>query len=337
LVDHGMLIISLDFELYWGVQDVMSLEQYRGNLLGVRQAVPKMLELFQEYDIHATWATVGKLFFETKSQLLNNLPSLKPNYENPSYSGYHLISQMGETEEEDRFFYAPSLIKQIASVPHQEIGTHTFSHYYCLEAGQTAEEFEADLQKAVETGNSKGINIQSIVFPRNQVNPVYLKICRDFGLTSYRGNEDSTIYKASSFLENQNSFKRILRLMDAYVNVTGHHIYSLGSLATEPIINLPSSRFLRPYHLKTKRFESLRLKRITDSLTKAAKENKMYHLWWHPHNFGLNLEENLHFLSKIFAHYAQLKRNYGMCSYNMAEAAAILSDFSSKKELQYIQ
>ncbi|MGR5906312.1 hypothetical protein ACT7DI_25465 [Bacillus paranthracis] len=114
--------------------------------------------------------------------------------------------------------------------------------------------------------------------------------------------------------------------MDAYVNITGHHIYSLHTLNTQPIINLPASRFLRPYHSNVKLFEHLRLKRITNSLTKAAKENKMYHLWWHPHNFGMNLEENLQFLSKIFAHYSHLKKQYGMKSYNMNEVAFIISN-----------
>ncbi|MDZ3952353.1 polysaccharide deacetylase family protein [Bacillus thuringiensis] len=325
MLDYGILVISLDFELYWGVQDTMSLEQYRENLLGVRQAIPKMLELFQEYDIHATWATVGKLFFETKSQLLNNMPRVKPNYENLSYSGYHCLSQMGESEEDDPFHYAPSLIKQIALVPYQEIGTHTFSHYYCLEPGQTAREFEADICKAVEIGNINGINIQSVVFPRNQINPHYLAICKKYGIQAYRGNEDSFIYRSSTFRENQTTYKRILRLIDAYLNITGHHIYSLHTLNTQPIINLPASRFLRPYNSNVKIFENLRLKRITNSLTKAAKENKLYHLWWHPHNFGVNLDENLHFLSKIFAQYAHLKRKYGMKSYNMQELISIVS------------
>ncbi|WP_142288662.1 polysaccharide deacetylase family protein [Bacillus thuringiensis] len=332
-MDHGILIVSLDFELYWGVQDTMSLGQYKENLLGVRQAIPKMLELFQAFDIHATWATVGKLFFETKSQLLSNIPLLKPSYENPSFSGYHLISQMGDSEEEDPYYYAPSLIKKIALAPHQEIGTHTFSHYYCLEAGQTDQEFEADICKAVEIGNANGINIQSIAFPRNQINPHYLAVCKKLGIQAYRGNEDSFIYRASSFHENQAIYKRILRLVDAYVNVTGHHIYSLNTLNAHPIINLPASRFLRPYKSNVKIFENLRLKRITNSLTKAAKENKMYHLWWHPHNFGVNLENNIQFLSKILSHYSHLKKQYGMKSYNMKEVAFIIRNSVEKKNL----
>ena len=41
---NGTFIISLDFELNWGVHDVFTLEQYEKNLLGTREAIDKMLE-----------------------------------------------------------------------------------------------------------------------------------------------------------------------------------------------------------------------------------------------------------------------------------------------------
>jgi hypothetical protein len=50
----GALIISLDFELYWGGRDSKTLDRYRENILGVRAAVPAMLALFHKYGIHAT-------------------------------------------------------------------------------------------------------------------------------------------------------------------------------------------------------------------------------------------------------------------------------------------
>jgi hypothetical protein len=45
----GTFIISLDFELHWGIRDVKTVEQYRENLIGVRRAVPAMLATFAEY------------------------------------------------------------------------------------------------------------------------------------------------------------------------------------------------------------------------------------------------------------------------------------------------
>ena len=65
----GTLIVSLDFELFWGMLDVCKLEDYRDNVLGGRKAIPQMLELFEKYGIHATWATVGFLFAENYEEL----------------------------------------------------------------------------------------------------------------------------------------------------------------------------------------------------------------------------------------------------------------------------
>ena len=64
----GTLIVSLDFELFWGMLDVCPLEEYEDHVLGGRQAIPRMLRLFREHDIHATWAAVGFLFAENKEE-----------------------------------------------------------------------------------------------------------------------------------------------------------------------------------------------------------------------------------------------------------------------------
>ena len=103
----GALVISLDFELYWGVRDARSLESYRGNLLAVRRVVPALLNLFQDYDAHATWATVGFLFFETQENLIAGLPSKRPNYTDARLSPYPHIDDIGHDENEDPFTMRP--------------------------------------------------------------------------------------------------------------------------------------------------------------------------------------------------------------------------------------
>jgi hypothetical protein len=60
-------------------------------------------------------------------------------------------------------------------------------------------------------------------------------------------------------------------------------------------------------------------------MSHAAKTNTLYHLWWHPHNFGIHQEKNLNFLEKILQHFRSLESRYGMVSMNMAEAAAEIS------------
>ncbi len=46
------------------------------------------------------------------------------------------------------------------------------------------------------------------------------------------------------------------------------------------------------------------------------------HLWWHPHNFGLHLEQNLAALSRVLDAFADLQRREGMQTLTLAEAAA---------------
>ncbi|WP_409254276.1 polysaccharide deacetylase family protein [Bacillus sp. SCS-153A] len=322
---QGKFIISLDFELYWGVHDVFTIKEYRENLLGAREVIPEMLRLFKEFDIRATWATVGLLFFHTKEELLPFLPEIKPAYFQEYLSPYSKLDEVGPDELKDPYHFASSLVDLIAKHPEQEIATHTFSHYYCLESGQDVNAFEADLLKAVEVAKSKNISLTSIVFPRNQVNEQYLSICKQYNISAYRGNEKSKLYSPVSYKKSQSPLYKILRFIDSYVNLTGHHLYSLSDLPQKPIINLPSSRFLRPYNSTLQFFEPLKLKRIKNSMTKAAKENKIYHLWWHPHNFGQHPKESMEILRKICLHYAYLQETYGMQSMTMDNISRELS------------
>ncbi len=66
-MQYGALVISLDFELIWGVRDQRTIADYGANILGVRRVVPVLLDFFAERNIACTWATVGLLFFATNN------------------------------------------------------------------------------------------------------------------------------------------------------------------------------------------------------------------------------------------------------------------------------
>lgn len=318
----GALVISLDFELYWGVRDKRTLSDCEQNLQGARQVIPAILELFHKYEIHATWATVGFLFCETREELIGTLPNELPDYADPNLSPYRYVlsGALGAREQVDPYHYALSLIRLISSCPHQYIGSHTHSHYYCLEPGQTARTFSEDLAAFKKVARKKGYAPTSIVFPRNQFTPSYLAVCKKHGFTAYRGNERSWMYKAGSSAQNT-LLKRALRLVDAYVNLSGHHAYETLSTSQEGLVDVPASRFLRPYSPRLRWLESIRLKRLQRDLLYAAKNRRLYHLWWHPENFGSHLAENLRVLEQLLQCYAKLRSQYGMQSLSMEEAA----------------
>lgn len=312
-MSKGIFTISLDFELFWGVRDHRTLENYGENIRNVRHVVPRLLELFTKYNIHCTWATVGFLFFNEKNEMTSCLPAERPSYNKMEYDPYPYLEQ---NELEKRYHFAPILIEQIKKTPGQEIGTHTFSHFYTLEKNTTIGQFKSDLRAAIAIANKKGVEIKSIVFPRNQYSDEHIKACLEEGIKIYRGNELSDVYKPIS-RENENILRKGVRFGDAYVNVTGHHCHPIPG-ASE-IINVPASRFLRPYNPKFKILDGLKFRRIRQGLEFAAKHGLIYQLWWHPHNFGKYMDENFDFLEKVLKAYQQLNSKGEIESLNLQE------------------
>ena len=313
----GQFVISLDFELLWGVRDHADKTSYGKNVLGARQAVPQMLALFAQNGIRATWATVGFLFCETRDELFEMSPpeDRRPRYANPVLSNYSYFPEVGRNEAEDPYFFAASLIDKIAQMPGQEVATHTFSHFYALEAGATTDAFAADLEAARSVAAQRGISLHSIVFPRNQYKKDYLDICRAAGLSAWRGNPSSWAYRATDG-QGQTLARRGLRLIDAYSGILGAQTYTPEK---GEFRNVPASQFLRPRAGRLAAAHPAHIATVLRGMTRAAKTGRGYHLWWHPHNFGVNTSENMAALSEIIAHFQRLQGEYGMMSSSMGD------------------
>lgn len=314
----GGFVISLDFELMWGVRASTTIERYGANILGVKTAIPRLLDLFQRYQLKCTWATVGFLFFEDKDALIAATPEVLPRYADPRLSPYPALEAIGQNERDDPYHFGISLLREIKARPGQEIGTHTFSHFFCLQAAIDEVAFSADLKAAVRAAEAEGITLKSIIFPRNQIRAEYLPVCREAGLSVYRGTERHWLYRPAGD-EGEGLVQRGLRLADSYLNLSGRHPAPLsveGGMA-----NLPSSRFLRPFSRRLAAGDTLKKRRILGAMRHAATHGRFFHLWFHPHNFGADQEENFALMEAIAAEAARLRERYGWPSLTMAEAA----------------
>lgn len=314
----GSFCISLDFELMWGVRDKRTVEQYGANILGGREATLEMLDEFHKRRIRATWATVGLLFCETKDEMLASLPALKPSYANAVISNYSYLDEVGENETRDPYYFGASLVDRIRDCPGQELATHTFSHYYCLEPGQTQAQFTDDLDAAIEVAARRGVTFRSIVFPRGQYDESAVAACARRDITIYRGSEAGWMYRPGGRAD-QTLPRRAVRLADTYLSLSGPNTTRAEANGTS--INVGASRFLRPYSRRLSRLEPLRLHRITRAMTHAARHDETFHLWWHPHNLGSDKPENLGALLHILDHFEKLCSEYGMRSCAMEDFA----------------
>ena len=317
----GYLIVSLDFELLWGVHDHETKETFYNQVKGARSVIPKLLDLFSQYNIHATWAMVGMLMADSKDELLDFVPNEVPTYKDTKFSSYQYFDLVGKDEIEDPYHFAASFIDLLSNTNNQEIASHTFSHYYCKSEGQTLSQFAEDMDCAQRMMNRKtGKNATSLVFPRNQYTDEYAKEAAKHGMKCVRGNPKSFAYNGKKLTA------RIVRFLDTYINICGMKCSSINDCIEDGYVNIQASRFFRKYNKKLSIFEPLKISCIKRQMKYAAKNNKIFHLWWHPHNISIHSVKSIEQLHEIFNYYRKLKDKYNFESLTMSEMAQIVNN-----------
>jgi len=311
------LVISLDFEMFWGVAESRTISEYGRNVEGVWEAIPKILSMFQKYDVRATWATVGMLMCRNHAEWREIRPTSYPGYIQPGYSTYELDSM---AKDYPNLFFARPLIEKILTIDGQEVASHTYSHFYCGAEGATPAQFAADLQCARHIAAEIGVTMRSIVFPRNQVLKDFVSEISSIGIDTYRGNPEHRLYRNGHFVPG-GIVGRALRYLDSWVPLTGNH--NARVIKDDGLLNVPASLFLRPCPSNESLLERRRLRRILQSMSNAAENDRICHIWWHPHNFGIETHKNLAFLEKILEHYRYLRDRYGMCSASMGDLSIL--------------
>jgi peptidoglycan/xylan/chitin deacetylase (PgdA/CDA1 family) len=262
-VAQGTLCISIDVELAWGVWDQLSSQYMERCLRLERSIVNRLLALFAEYDVAATWAIVGHL--------------LRPRHDVPADS---LPA-----------WYAPDLVEAIRRAhPRQEIGSHSFAHpcYPDLSAAAARE----DLEAAASAHREYGLPFESFVFPRNLV--AYsallartgLRVCRtvDRGWHMRVARLDARLGRAANLAD------KVLPLRPATV-VPRRGIH-LTEIETSMLLIGRDGlrRLVHPRMLVAKASLGLRA---------AVRRGRVFHLWFHPSNFYYDGETQFEILRRI--------------------------------------
>ena len=170
---RGAMVFSADFEMAWAWRYSKSPPAPAEEMgLKERRNVPRLLELFDQYWIPVTWATVGHLFLE-RCEKKNGVPH--PELRRiPHFENRHWRFDRGDWYDHDPCsdmrtapaWYAPDLLRMIqASSVQHEIGCHTFSHIDFSDV-HCPDEVAADEIRACKTAMaSLGLVPRSMVFP----------------------------------------------------------------------------------------------------------------------------------------------------------------------------
>ena len=81
-MNKGKFVVSLDFEMMWGVRDHRTISSYGENVAAVRKIVPRLIEMADEAGVHLTFGVVGMMMFTGKDELLRHIPDKLPEYKN---------------------------------------------------------------------------------------------------------------------------------------------------------------------------------------------------------------------------------------------------------------
>lgn len=316
-MSHGKFVISLDFEMFWGVEDTQTIAAYGGNVLGEWQAIPRMLARFRAHGVNATWATVGGIMCRDYREWRARRHGKTRHAVKPDP---YADVEDALVKEFPRLFFARPLVERILEADGQELGSHTFSHFYCKAKDATPAGFVDDLARAASLAAEMGVVYRTIVFPRNQISPEFLALLPAAGILVYRGNAQHWLYRNGDAVPGGTA-GRVMRLADAFVPLSGS--CCRREQVDGALVNVPASAFLYAWSAFSGPLMAVRLHRIKQGMTEAARTGSLFHLWWHPHNFGINIEANLAMLEQVLLHYRMLADTYGMESRCMGAFAGM--------------
>jgi peptidoglycan/xylan/chitin deacetylase (PgdA/CDA1 family) len=302
----GSVVLSIDAELAWGFHDADELPADR--VAESRESWLRLLDLLDEYEFPATWAVVGHLLYDSCDG---------DHDDHPTPDGW-FDRDPGTWERRDGEWYGSKLVEAIedADADH-EIASHTFSH---VEMAHTTREIaSAEMRKAVEVAEQRGLSVDSVVFPRNYVG--HRDVLAAYGVTCYRGQKP----RASHYDGRLGSAVKFLGWPTNAVSPT---------LVTPEedeygLINVPASLYLFGYEgrwrtLAERLFGDPVVSMAERGIDRAATEDGVFHMWLHPNN--LTEERDFERLETVLEHAAQVRDETGLSIETMAEVAADLKD-----------
>ncbi len=285
------VVFSIDFELRWGVHDILGADRdaYRAELEGARAVVPRLLAMFSERKVRATWATVGALACADWSEYFRRAPPP------PIYFDSRLAfdARWAERDPTGELHFAPELVKQIASAPHQELASHTFSHIFLGEPGVMARDVVADTRAVADLFEQRFGNApSSIVFPRNQVG--FLKQLFAAGIRAVRTNPRAWYWNRIS--ADELLLLRVRRFIEGLApwelhSATPETDTESGMLCTRASLLLRLGRLPGPLF-------RLHLEKVANE-AKRLSPGAVLHLWFHPHNLGADPDASLGRLESV--------------------------------------
>lgn len=256
----GSVVVSLDAELGWGFHDRVHPPERR--IERARWGWRRLVDLFDEFDVPATWAVVGHLLLD-------------------DCDGDHRYHPAGEEWfarergiwcDRPELLVAPDLIRRVveAAADH-ELGCHTFSHVEFGATDTSQALARAELTESLSAAIDMDISFRSFVFPHRSVGN--RDVLAEWGFECYRGSGSGAQSAAARLLRAAGVGEPTLvrPTVDEYglVDVPASlYLFEVGSPRgfVEPILGDPIVR------------------EVQRGIDAVAASDDVFHVWLHPNN-----------------------------------------------------
>ena len=294
-----IVTISYDYELCWGVWDVVAKDYSESNVANSNNAAQCLIELHREFQIPATWAVVGAAVDYGKS-LSERMRSC-----NRSPKVVTMLERFAEALDfESKYFEIPKDFLHAVERENElfELASHTYGHVYSNFKGDYSHSDDA-----YEMRRILGPKAVSTVFPKNIITPEVALAANRNGFSVLRVNPDNVIYRNQAESKFGRTIQRYLRFSDAFVPLQecmpcGKYEYmKQGGFSV-------GQYFIRPYQ-KVPILSFLHAARNRMPLNSSLIRDKNIHFWSHPHNFGYKMDVCFKNYRLFFETLARLRDN----------------------------
>ena len=310
----GYFIFSLDTELSTGYFDH---DEARHRLFSTdgkpeRSRIAKILQLCEQYQIHATWAVVGHLFF-SRCEYCDPCPLA-------GWRGkYQSFDEAYGTE--NPLWYGADVVNRIqrCSIP-QEIGFHGFSHRVLTDTEISEKDAQVEISEWKRLAERYGIQGRSVVFPRDKIG--HLSQLQTAGFDNYRYETPLPSWQRNRY------FGKYLKTLDYIASISHTPIHPPTMHLDEGMLRIPDSQHLFAFNLQVDSLldslgmPTLRIQRILRGIRRAAKQGKIFHVWAHPWEF--RTQGDWIKLEAIFKAVRMMEQVYGLQSITMGAMADVI-------------
>lgn len=235
----------------------------------LRDVYSRLLRLLGQYEIAATFAFVMAFTLTPEERrALENVLGEDRNPNDPWLTHYWAALKAGQSQG----WHVPEAFEAVAANDRHEIACHGFSHRPLGDNSISAKGAEADFECALAVAERKGVALETVVFPRNEVG--HVDLLPKLGFMGYR----------EALRRPSGRFGRALHLASEFDVRPPSQRHSSKPNGGEAV-RIPPGYFLNwPFGPRKLVPDGVTIRRWRNLLRRTADEGTVAHLWLHPHN-----------------------------------------------------